>query len=82
MIEYLIFVSRSLYSDKLLLKLTTEKDLLSKEEIIKLGNNIVETYLPSVLEPSSTLIAQYVQGDVELSGEYVIEDIEFIFDVK
>jgi hypothetical protein len=65
-----------------LLKLTTEKDLLSKEEIIKLGNNIVETYLPSVLEPSSTLIAQYVQGDVELSGEYVIEDIEFIFDVK
>jgi len=82
LIEYLNFVSRSLYSDKLLLKLTTEKALLSKEEIIKLGNNIVETYLPSVLEPSATLIAQYVQGDVELSGEYVIEDIELIFDIR
>ena len=79
-IEYPTFVSWSLYLDNLLLKLATEKALLSKEEIIKLGNNIVETYLSSVLELSATLIAPYVQGNGELSGEDVIEDIELIFD--
>jgi len=77
LMNYLFFVSRSTYSDKVLLKLTGEKAILSKEEATKLGNNIVGASLPSVLSLSAELIAEYVEGDIKLSGEYLVNTIEF-----
>jgi len=77
LMSYIFFLSRSTYSDKVLLKLTGEKAILSKEEATKVGNNIVGAYLPSVLSLSAELIAEYVEGDIKLSGEYLVNTIEF-----